>query len=254
LTLCVLQAAGFLMVWQVVQAPRSLWAVVLGLCAYLLLVVGTVLALVSRIPLLSDWGSGWSARVLLTTSVALTGFAAHANGSDAVASLLRLPSQMAPYATQVGAALFTLAVLAIGLLGVAAIFEVLMVIAMPFGSWKGLGYMLVLATSFASLVLAGKISMAAATSARAELFLWSAVYEFDAVPASSLCDLHEAEQQALANDPDSMRLVHLPPGLDKAVLIRRPPALFEPLVFSRFGKTDIDHRRPSIVRTVACFR
>jgi hypothetical protein len=135
------------------------------------------------------------------------------------------------------------------------LFEVaLMVVpsALPKNSNKKVGLFVLFGTSLMALLAAHEAASQPYSSRVGSRLIAAIAFEFDAAPANH-CELTKDERRQVERDEPVIKALYLSTDQDRAILVKRGPALFRPVVLRDLKATDVKTLLEPL-RVVECFK
>lgn len=250
-----LHLAAMLLFLYVVLQPLSLLALATLLFGFSFMVSATTLSLLKQLPAMQRLWGDVIVKISLMAFPAYFAFVARGYANVWVGELLGVSASNASSAL-FAATVFLLCLVASLLLLTAVLpFELaLMVVpsALPKKSNKRGGLMVLLGISLFALVAAHLAASQPPSSRVGSRLLAAIAFEFDAAPANR-CELTGDERRQVERDEPFIKALYLSTTQDRALLVKRGPALFRPVVLRNMETMDSKVLLTPI-RVVECFK
>lgn len=254
-TTVALHLAAMLLFAYIVLQPLSLLALTTLLFGFSFMVSATTLSLLKQLPCVQRLWGDVIVRISLLAFPAYFAFVARGYANVWVGELLGVSAANASSAL-FAATVFLLCVVASLLLLTAVLpFELaLMVVpsALPKKSNKKVGLMVLLGTSLIALVAAHLAAMQPPSSRVGSRLISAIAFEFDAAPANH-CELSGEERRLVERNEPFIKALYLSTDQDRAILVKRGPALFRSVVLRDLQAMDVKALLEP-TRVVECFK
>lgn len=246
--------AMLLFAYTVLQ-PLSLLALATLLFGFSFMVSAAILSLLKQLPSVQRLWDDTIVRIALLAFPAYFVFVARGYANVWVGELLGVSASNASSAL-LASTVFLLCIVPSLLILIATLaFELaLMVVpsALPKKSGKKIPLMVLFGSSLIALVAAYLAAIQPPSSRVGSRLIAAIAFEFDAAPANH-CELTTEERRLVELDQPFIKALFLTTGQDRAILVKRGPALFRPVVLRDLKAMDVKALLEPI-RVVECFK
>lgn len=247
-------AAMLFFAYNVLQ-PLSLLAVGTLLLGFSFMVSAATLSLLKQLPSVQRLWNDTIVRIALLAFPAYFVFVARGYANVWVGELLGVSASNASSAL-FAATVFLLCIVPSLLLLIATLgFEVAVMVvpsASPKNSGKRVSLMVLLGVSLIAVLAANQAAIQPPSSRVGSRLLAAIAFEFDAAPANH-CELTDDERRQVERDEPFIKALFLSTSQDRALLVKRAPALFRPVVLRDLESMDAKALLIPI-RVVECFK
>lgn len=250
-----LHVAAMLLFAYIVLQPLSLLALSSLLFGFSFMVSATTLSLLKQLPCVQKLWADVIVRIALLAFPAYFAFVARGYANVWVGELLGVSAANASSALFAATVFLLCVVPAMLLLAAVLLFELaLMVVpsALPKKSNKKVGLLVLFGTSLFALLAAHETARQPFSSRVGNRLIAAIAFEFDAAPANR-CELQDDERPQVERDEPFIKALHLSTNQDRALLIKRGPALFRPVVLRDLETMNVKALLEPI-RMVECFK
>lgn len=250
-----LHLMAMLLFAYIVLQPLSLLALATLLLGFSFMVSTTTLSLLNRLPCVQRLWGDVIVRIALLAFPAYFAFVARGYANVWVGELLGVSASNASSAVFAATVFLLCIVPALLLLIAMLLFEVaLMVVpsALPKNSNKKVGLFVLFGTSLMALLAAHEAASQPYSSRVGSRLIAAIAFEFDAAPANH-CELTKDERRQVERDEPVIKALYLSTDQDRAILVKRGPALFRPVVLRDLKATDVKTLLEPL-RVVECFK
>ena len=210
------------------------------LLGYVFFVSALTLSLLAQFPYFRKASNDVIVKLCLVALPVFFGFIARGYASSWVGEITGVSASNGGSAVFAATA-FLLCLVAAALLAISAlVFELAMLIPLVVSGKRGsykVGLMLLAAGSFVGTYGAAYAAIQLPSSRLGNLLLAAVVYEFDAGPAMH-CDLSKEEKSIATGDEPFLKALYLSTSQEKALLVKRGPTLFRPVVLRNLKAND----------------
>lgn len=242
----------------VLSQPLSLLAHLIALLGYVLALSALGTSLFARLPIVQSAWRDPSRRLLMWAMPPFLVFVAKGYAGLWIGEQLGTSWVNVSYTLVAGMVFLLCLIPAFVLAALALVFEVVLLVSLlgpsaVNGRERRIG-MIALASAFFIAVLVGVNATAEVVGGRlGNALLLASAFEFDATPAT-YCELDKDERQ-LATQPDPhIKALHLGSSQERALLIRRSPALFSPTTLKDLRQEAKNSRRIEVLRITECYQ
>lgn len=250
-----LQLVAMLFFAYAVLQPLSPLALGTLLLGFSFMVSAATLSLLKQLPSVQRLWDDAIVRIALLALPAYFVFIARGYANVWVGELLGVSASNASSAL-FAATVFLLCVVPSWLLLIATlVFEVAVMVvpsALPKNSGKKASLMVLLGVSLIAVLAAHEAVRQPPSSRVGSRLLAAIAFEFDAAPANR-CELTENERRQVELDEPFIKALYLSTSQDRALLVKRGPALFRPVVLRDLKSMDAKALLIPI-RVVECFK
>lgn len=242
-----------LFLYAVVQ-PHSLLKLTTLIFGFVLLVSAVTLSLIRSLPTAHKLWEDAATKIAVITVPTYLLFVARGYAGVWVGDTIGMSAINASSAFLATTALLLSLALAIALLGATLIFE-LAFIASMLRSTKSMAKVrlqVLCGTSFFALIAAVTTVTQLPSSALGNRLIAAIIFEFDAAPANH-CALTNMERLLVERDEPFIKALYLSTAQDHAILFKRGPDLFRPVVLRDLKSSDVKVLLEPI-RVVECFK
>lgn len=250
-----LQLLAMLLFAYTVLQPLSLLALATLLLGFSFIVSAAILSLLNRLPSVQRLWGDTIVRIALLALPAYFVFVARGYANVWVGELLGVSASNASSAL-LAATVFLLCIIPALLLLIATlIFEMaLMVVpsALPKKSDKKVSLTVLFGSSLLALIAANQAAIQPPSSRVGSRLIAAIAFEFDAAPANH-CELTKDERRLVERNEPFIKALYLTTDQDRAILVKRGPALFRSVVLRDLKAMDVKALLEP-VRVVECFK
>lgn len=238
-----------------VLQPLSLLAVATLLLGFSFVVSAATLSLLKRLPSAQRLWEDPIVRIALLALPAYLVFVARGYANVWVGDLLGVSATNASSALLAATVFLLCLVPSLLLLVTTLALEVAVMVvpsALPRHSGKKVALTILLGISFLAMLAAHEAASQPPSSRVGSRLLAAIVFEFDAAPANR-CELTPDERRHVERDEPFIKALYLSTTQDRALLVKRGPALFRPVVLRDLKAMDVKALLEPI-RVVECFK